>query len=744
MPAAMARWTGARSRGPRLYDSDNSCASATKLFTDLGSTVLRLAGADSGVSRPVELSAFSTVWLHFDYRLEAFSSSTDMLSVAVSTDGGTNWTEVAQLTGPADDAVYRRADIDISAYAGADSVIRFEAVNTGATELAHIDNVQIDDSPPAVTKPLLLVVADAGTLSSAEAERKALIESWGYTVSVIDDSDSQANFDAAVAASDVAYVSSTVSEAALGMKLKTAPIGLVNEQGALVDEFGFGLQNVNYKSLIEIDVLDNTHYITTPFPTGLLTVLTGNQMLHMMTANKAPGFDALAQVFNTGSLWDDSLGVIDIGGDLYGGGTAAGRRVLLPWGDATFDVTSLNADGRTLMQRAIEWAEGAATSTPQSLLLVVVDPGSLTAQDSDKKTLIESWGHTVTLIDDDAVQSEFDSAILANDVAYVSASVSDTTLGSKLVNAGIGVVNEKANLVDEFGFSTTRSGANLTQIDITDNSHSITTGFAIGPLTIHSSPQPSYMLSGSLAAGLGVLANGEGSSAPGLAVLETGASLSSGDTAAGRRVKLPWGGAAFDLSFMNADGQTIMQRAIEWGAGLGAGGGGGPPPPPPVCAATFSDDFETDDYTGSTGTAAWAGDWTEIVDAGNPNNGDVQVVSVSANQVLQIANRGEGAQRVADLSTYATATLTLGYWRSGLDSIDEFGTVEVSADGSSWTLLDQYVGPGSDATSSPPTVLSYDISGYMSATTHIRFLTGASNGKFDKVLYDDISICANN
>ena len=205
----------------------------------------------------------------------------------------------------------------------------------------------------------LLFVAASTTPAAQEQLRIDLIESWGYGVNVIDDNDSQANFDAAIAANDVAYVSSLATEAALGTKLKAATIGVVNEQGALVDEFGFGQQSVNYKSRNEIDVLNNTHYITELFATGLLTIVSVDQSLHIMTANKGPGFVALAQVFNTGSLWDDSLGVIETGGELFGGGNAAGRRVLLPWGDASFDVTALNADGLTLMQRAIEWAEGA-------------------------------------------------------------------------------------------------------------------------------------------------------------------------------------------------------------------------------------------------------------------------------------------------------------------------------------------------------------------------------------------------
>ena len=52
------------------------------------------------------------------------------------------------------------------------------------------------------------------------------------------------------------------------------------------------------------------------------------------------------------------LDVIDQGAALYGGGTAAGRRVKLPWGGNDFDINSLTADGQTIMKRAIEWARG--------------------------------------------------------------------------------------------------------------------------------------------------------------------------------------------------------------------------------------------------------------------------------------------------------------------------------------------------------------------------------------------------
>jgi hypothetical protein len=199
-----------------------------------------------------------------------------------------------------------------------------------------------------------------------------------------------------------------------------------------------------------------------------------------------------------------------------------------------------------------------------------------------------------------------------------------------------------------------------------------------------------------------------------------------------------WEGTLDDIRIYN----TVLSEG-EISDMVTAGGGGGPPPPP-SCAATFGDDFETDDYTGSTGDAAWFGDWSEINDSGNPNNGDVQVSATSGNRVLLIGKSARGAQRITDLSAYASATLTLGYWRSGLDSADEYASVEISADGSNWTLLDQYLGPGSDATDAPPEVRSYDISGHLSATTHIRFLTSTSNSKFDRILFDDIEICASN
>jgi len=433
----------------------------------------------------------------------------------------------------------------------------------------------------------LLFVAPGTSPSAQEQLRIDLIESWGYGVNLIAHDDSQANFDAAVATNDVAYISSAVNETALGTKLRDAPIGVVNEQGQLVDEVGFGQQSVTYKSRVEIDVLDNTHYITEPFPTGLLTILSGTQNLHIMTANKAPGFDALAQVFNTGSLWDDSLGVIYAGGQLYGGGTAAGRRVLLPWGDATFDVTALNADGRVIMQRAIEWAEGAgSTPAPAYNVLLVVGNLTLSSKDVGYKALMESWGHTVTLIDDGDSQASYDTAMAAADVVYASGSALGANMLDKATNTTKGLVNEVVGKIDNFGFSSvTSSTVNTDTFSKTDALHYITESFGGNPVTVFTASLTNPVPGGTLAPDLQNVGEVTGTLA--LGTLDAGATRWDGNPSQGRRAHLPF--ATAETTDMTADGKIILQRALEWAAGAGGGGGGGGGGPTGVVFEEFTE-----------------------------------------------------------------------------------------------------------------------------------------------------------
>lgn len=209
------------------------------------------------------------------------------------------------------------------------------------------------------------------------------------------------------------------------------------------------------------------------------------------------------------------------------------------------------------------------------LLLVVSDDVSPTGQDLARQALMESFGFVVTLIDDGALQTDFDTAVAAANVAYVSEEILTGTLGTKLRDATIGVVIEEEKIHDEFGISSAETTFIEDSIDIIDNSHYITTSFSLGEITFAASPQAVGAPTGTLAPGLSTLALRPSSSYGMLDVIDQGGTLYNSGTAAGRRVKLPWGGNDFDINSLTADGQTIMHRAVEWAAGQDAGGGPG-------------------------------------------------------------------------------------------------------------------------------------------------------------------------
>ncbi len=241
---------------------------------------------------------------------------------------------------------------------------------------------------PGTAGSVLLVVPDPSNLSAQLQTKKALIESWNYTVNLIDESATLTDFDAAFAANDVVYVPQEITSSALDTKLFKAEIGVVNEEGEQVDELGFSQSKI-FKSRDEIDVVDNTHYITEPFASGLLTFVSSTQSVHMLSGTTAGGLQTLGETLNTGSLWKPSLAVLEKDSAVYGGGNAWGRRVQLPWGGGTFDIEQLTDDGRTIMERAIEWAAGAGASGP---------------------TLVGHWK-----LDDAAGSTAVDSSLRGND-----------------------------------------------------------------------------------------------------------------------------------------------------------------------------------------------------------------------------------------------------------------------------------------------------------------------------------------
>src|SRR5262245_8749208 len=68
-----------------------------------------------------------------------------------------------------------------------------------------------------------------GSLTAVESTLRSRLQLAGFTVNTLWDGDTQTNYTAAFANNDVVYIPSDVSVSDIGTKLRTCPIGVVNE-----------------------------------------------------------------------------------------------------------------------------------------------------------------------------------------------------------------------------------------------------------------------------------------------------------------------------------------------------------------------------------------------------------------------------------------------------------------------------------------------------------------------------------
>ncbi|MCA9259327.1 MAG: LamG domain-containing protein, partial [Planctomycetales bacterium] len=195
--------------------------------------------------------------------------------------------------------------------------------------------------------------------NSSEAGRKSILESWGHTVTTIQDSASQAAYDAATASVDVAYMSGTIDDWELLYKLRTATCGVITERPGLDTEMGFTTSDGYTENATQIFNVVNTHAVTAGLPSGTVALFSTSQQFAPNGNTLAAGLLKLGER-NSGML---GLGVMEKGATLAntynGNSTASGRRVRLPWANIT---ASTNSYGTILMQNAINWAGSGATS----------------------------------------------------------------------------------------------------------------------------------------------------------------------------------------------------------------------------------------------------------------------------------------------------------------------------------------------------------------------------------------------
>ncbi|MEZ6083518.1 MAG: LamG-like jellyroll fold domain-containing protein [Phycisphaerae bacterium] len=221
----------------------------------------------------------------------------------------------------------------------------------------HTSRAVVTPEGSPITTRVLFVVEDKTNLTDQEDAKKTLLESWDFQVQLISGGESQAAYNSAIAENDVAYIGEDVSSSQLSLKLFDAPIGVVNEEQVITDDYGFSSSNSCFTST-SIDIIDNTHSITSDFSNGVISILSSASELHRATGTMAGDADTLAKEPSSNNA---ALVAIDTGGALYGGGNAVARRVHLPWGCNNFDFTKLNDDGKTILKRSLLWASQTPT-----------------------------------------------------------------------------------------------------------------------------------------------------------------------------------------------------------------------------------------------------------------------------------------------------------------------------------------------------------------------------------------------
>ncbi len=166
--------------------------------------------------------------------------------------------------------------------------------------------------------------------------------------------------------------------------------------------------------------------------------------------------------------------------------------------------------------------------------------------------------------------------------------------------------------------------------------------------------------------------------------------------------------------------------------------GGVDPGPGPGDGVSVADLFSTVSFSNNDGPDDWAGPWLEndpLNGGGGPNAGQVRVLDGA----LRLDDRPDtggqpSAARSVDLSGLTSATLSFDWSTSNrIDWTDEI-TVEVSANGgASYTTLQKVTAFFGARSRSE----SFDISGFISADTTIRFRVSRGYGGYNEYFYAD-------
>ncbi|MDO9413984.1 MAG: FecR domain-containing protein [Pseudolabrys sp.] len=170
---------------------------------------------------------------------------------------------------------------------------------------------------------------------------------------------------------------------------------------------------------------------------------------------------------------------------------------------------------------------------------------------------------------------------------------------------------------------------------------------------------------------------------------------------------------------------------------------------------TVADQFGSQSYGSNSGTANWTGSWVEYEHGYTSNpatTGEIQVKSDPAGDAGNFrlflsdddyeSDVADTIQRTADLSGASTATLKFDYRREiQYGDPDDVVYVWASSDGINFTIIGKIGATGyGTSTDSEYQQFSFDISGYISSSTTIRFSVDDSVDNDDWFYIDNVKI----
>lgn len=196
----------------------------------------------------------------------------------------------------------------------------------------------------------VLYLSAGASLTSNEAAEVAMFKKWNWSVNVLPQTTQESEILSEAAKAQVVFVSGGCTVAGIGTKLNHLPIGIVCEQYNLAVTLGI-TTSVTSKTSDKIEILDNTHAITTGLTDGGVKIASKQFPLRRCNSPDATGLTNLASVSN-----GPSLVALEKGSTTLLKTKTQGRIVMLPWGAGAFDCNQLTSEGQTILKQSLLWA----------------------------------------------------------------------------------------------------------------------------------------------------------------------------------------------------------------------------------------------------------------------------------------------------------------------------------------------------------------------------------------------------